>query len=109
MILHQIGSPELYENRRIQSGCACQKCDRRSGLAHVHLGSDFRGEVLLLLLDALAGDEVHGVDKLHAAAKLFGGLDALSECLFAASFIMTPRPVPLFPGIRNIFSFFAEK
>ena len=43
-------------------------------LAHVHLLGDLGREVLFLLLNALALDEVDGIDKLHAAAELLGGV-----------------------------------
>ena len=43
-------------------------------LSHVHLSSDLGGEVLLLLLDALAGLEANGGDELHGTAQLLGGV-----------------------------------
>ena len=43
-------------------------------LAHVHLSSDLSGEVLLLLLDALAGLEANGIHELDGAAQLLGGV-----------------------------------
>ena len=56
-------------------------------LAHVHLGSDFGGEVLFLLLDALALDEVDSVNKLDGAAQLLGSVGnvALDGALPAAA------------------------
>ena len=57
-----------------ESTVVCQKygLNYRGLLAHVHLGCNFCCEVLFLLLNAFALDEVHGIDELYAAAELLG-------------------------------------
>ena len=42
--------------------------------AHVHPGSDLVGGVLFLPPDALALDEVYGVNELDGAAQILGGV-----------------------------------
>ena len=86
-------SPVLLENKERAAHCATRSCFVfvvicLDLLAHVHLGGDLGGEVLLLLLDALTGHEANGLDELHGAAQLLGGV---SDVLLTVPLKMSPR------------------